>query len=303
MSTIIKSKYSTTASSTPTTLAVGELAFNITDKKGWIGNANTAAVQILGPGAGGVDTISFGSTGLTPSSATGGAVVVAGTVNVSHGGTGNTATPTAGGMVYGDGSKMATTSAGNSGQILTSQGSSAPIWANIGVGGFSNGVVFTSSGTFTVPSTGKFKVTVIGGGADGSTYGSTYGGNGGNGSYTAVKWLTGLTPGNTCTATVGAGSGGISSFSGSGFSTISADYTGATSADLTVQGGIGAIGYGSGGLLLGGMGGSTPLGGSGYGGRNTVNAGNGSGYGSGGGGAGNVASPGLGAQGIIIIEY
>jgi hypothetical protein len=51
------------------------------------------------------------------------------------------------------------------------------------------------------------------------------------------------------------------------------------------------------------MGGSTPLGGSGYGGRNTVNAGNGSGYGSGGGGAGNVASPGLGAQGIIIIEY
>ena len=47
---------------------------------------------------------------------------------VGSGGTGNDATPTAGGAVYGDGTKMATTSAGTSGQVLTSNGSSAPTW-------------------------------------------------------------------------------------------------------------------------------------------------------------------------------
>ena len=47
---------------------------------------------------------------------------------VGSGGTGNSATPTAGGAVYGDGSKMATTAAGTAGQVLTSNGSSAPTW-------------------------------------------------------------------------------------------------------------------------------------------------------------------------------
>jgi hypothetical protein len=37
----------------------------------------------------GVSTISFGSTGLTPSTATSGAVTVAGTLAVANGGTGN----------------------------------------------------------------------------------------------------------------------------------------------------------------------------------------------------------------------
>mgnify|MGYP003348135206 CR=1 FL=1 len=82
MSTTIKSKYSTTAAATPTFLAVGELAFNITDKKGWIGDGTTAGVQIIGSGAGAVDSITFGSTGLTPSTATDGDVTVAGTLNV-----------------------------------------------------------------------------------------------------------------------------------------------------------------------------------------------------------------------------
>lgn len=49
-------------------------------------------------------------------------------LGVAFGGTGNTATPTAGGAVYGDGSKYVTTSAGSAGQILTSNGSSAPTW-------------------------------------------------------------------------------------------------------------------------------------------------------------------------------
>lgn len=43
-------------------------------------------------------------------------------------------TPTAGGAVYGDGTNYASTAAGTSGQVLTSNGSSAPSWANAPVG-------------------------------------------------------------------------------------------------------------------------------------------------------------------------
>ena len=69
-------------------------------------------------------------------------------------------TPTAGGVTYGDGTQYATTSAGTSGQVLTSAGSSAPTWSTP-AGGFSAMSVITSSSTFTIPS-GKttLKVTV-----------------------------------------------------------------------------------------------------------------------------------------------
>jgi hypothetical protein len=57
--------------------------------------------------AGGVSTFSAGSTGFTPSSATGGVVTLAGTLNVSSGGTGvNTLT----GYVYGNGTGVMTAS-------------------------------------------------------------------------------------------------------------------------------------------------------------------------------------------------
>jgi hypothetical protein len=77
--------------------------------------------------------------------------------------------------------------------------------------------VFTSSGTFTVP-TGvtAVKVTVIGGGGGGA------GGNqqpcgGGGGGGVAVRWVTGLTPGATETVTVGGGgTGGVGGAGGVG---------------------------------------------------------------------------------------
>lgn len=43
------------------------------------------------PGEAGVETFSGGTTGLTPTVATGGAVTLAGTLNAAHGGTGATA--------------------------------------------------------------------------------------------------------------------------------------------------------------------------------------------------------------------
>ena len=44
-------------------------------------------------------------------------------------------TPTAGGVTYGDGTQYATTSAGTSGQVLTSAGSGTPTWATPSPGG------------------------------------------------------------------------------------------------------------------------------------------------------------------------
>jgi hypothetical protein len=50
-------------------------------------------------------------------------------VAINRGGTNGTATPTAGAVPYGTGTAYAFTSAGTSGQVLTSNGSSAPTWA------------------------------------------------------------------------------------------------------------------------------------------------------------------------------
>ena len=49
-------------------------------------------------------------------------------IAINRGGTNGTATPTAGGAAYGTGTAYAFTSAGTSGQVLTSNGASAPTW-------------------------------------------------------------------------------------------------------------------------------------------------------------------------------
>lgn len=55
---------------------------------------------------------------------------IIGQVAIGQGGTNSTATPTAGAIAYGTGTAYAFNSAGTTGQVLTSQGTSAPIWAN-----------------------------------------------------------------------------------------------------------------------------------------------------------------------------
>lgn len=84
------------------------------------------------------------------------------------------------------------------------------------------GQIFTSSGTFTVPSgVTSVRVSIVGGGGGGNSWYSTIGGYGGAG-YAAIS---GLTPGGGVAVTVGAGgasspntatagSGGTSSFGG-----------------------------------------------------------------------------------------
>jgi hypothetical protein len=51
------------------------------------------------------------------------------TIAINRGGTNGTATPTAGGIAYGSGTAYAFTSAGTSGQVLTSAGSGTPTWS------------------------------------------------------------------------------------------------------------------------------------------------------------------------------
>jgi hypothetical protein len=76
-------------------------------------------------------TVSGGTTGLTPATATAGAVTLAGTLAVANGGTNATATPTAGAVPYGTGTAYAFSAVGTSGQVLQSNGASAPTWATV----------------------------------------------------------------------------------------------------------------------------------------------------------------------------
>jgi hypothetical protein len=65
-------------------------------------------------------------------STTGTAAGLSATLAIASGGTNSTATATAGGVGYGTGTAYAFTAAGTTGQVLTSNGSSAPSWQSAG---------------------------------------------------------------------------------------------------------------------------------------------------------------------------
>ena len=123
------------------------------------------------PASKALTTFSAGTTGLTPNTATSGAITLAGTLGtanggtnltsftsggavyatstsalttgtlpIASGGTNSTATATAGGVGYGTGTALAYTAAGTTGQVLTSNGASAPTWTTISSGGVSIGL-------------------------------------------------------------------------------------------------------------------------------------------------------------------
>ena len=184
---------------------------------------------------------------------------------------------------------------------------------------------FTSSGTFTIPtSVTAIKVTVVGGG--GNSYVNTGGaatGAGGGGGGAAIKYLTGLTPSNTLTVTVG-GTGGTSSVASGTQSITTISATGGATGGSTGAGGLGGVGSngdlnigGEGGgptlvfgvgcnnYFLSGGGGSSILGGGGSGKSSTVNENGTAGrvYGGGGGGPTVGGTVGAGAQGVVLIEW
>jgi len=106
---------STTASAVPlaANLAAGELAINITDGKLYYNDGGTVKLLASNAATTVVNTLSFGTTGLTPSTATSGAITVAGTLVVGNGGTGLT-TITAGRVLFGAG----TSAIGNSANLF-----------------------------------------------------------------------------------------------------------------------------------------------------------------------------------------
>jgi hypothetical protein len=130
-----------------------------------IGNGTGYTLNTLGAGAGisvtnglgtitvantGVLSVSGGTTGLTPATATAGAVTLAGRLAIANGGTNATATPTAGGIAYGTGTAYAFTLAGTSGQMLTSAGAGTPTWTTPVVNTVSAPVTKTANFTVAV---------------------------------------------------------------------------------------------------------------------------------------------------------
>jgi hypothetical protein len=148
--TPIQLYFSTTASAVPTAgnLANGELAINITDGKVYYKD-NAGVVQLLASQSD-LTTISFGSTGLTPNTATGGAVTVSGTLVAANGGTGY-ASYTTGDLLYASGSTaLSKLTIGSNGQIMQSNGT-APVWVNAssvvgGAAGSNTQIQFNNSG-------------------------------------------------------------------------------------------------------------------------------------------------------------
>ena len=93
--------------------------------------------------------------------------ITSGTLSIARGGTNSTATPTAGGVGYGTGTAHAYTTAGTSGQVLTSNGAGAPTWSTAAATGvtsvsqtFTGGLISVSGSPIT--STGTLALTVAG---------------------------------------------------------------------------------------------------------------------------------------------
>jgi hypothetical protein len=135
--TPIQLYYSTTTTNTPSAgnLADGELAINITDGKLFYKD-NLGAVQVIANknAVANVSSISFGSTGFTPSTATTGAITVSGTLAATSGGTGQSSY-TVGDLVYASTttalSKLADVATGNA--LISGGVGVAPSYGKIGL--------------------------------------------------------------------------------------------------------------------------------------------------------------------------
>jgi hypothetical protein len=124
--------YSTTALAVPSSgnLVAGELALNTVDEKLYFKNS-AGTVKLLASNATSAPVVSFsaGTTGFTPSTATTGAITLAGTLATTNGGTGLTSF-TSGGVVYASSSSALVT-----GSALTFNGTNFATTGNVTASG------------------------------------------------------------------------------------------------------------------------------------------------------------------------
>jgi hypothetical protein len=121
--------YSTTASTAPSAvnLVAGELALNTLDEKLYFKNSSGVVKLLAQTAASGVTTFAGGTTGLTPASATSGAITLAGTLANTNGGTGQSSAFTQYGVTYASTTTaLATTAAGTAGYVLTANAGAPP---------------------------------------------------------------------------------------------------------------------------------------------------------------------------------
>jgi len=154
-----------------TRLAIGTNGYVLTS------NGTTASWQAGGGGGGGVTSFDGGFTGLTPATATTGAVSLGGTLSVSNGGTG-LSTTSYGDLLYGNASATTynTLSIGSFGQVLVSNGSN-PYWTALSASDINNGTLgvnYGGTGTSSSPSNGQL---LIGNGSGYSVANLTAGAN------------------------------------------------------------------------------------------------------------------------------
>jgi hypothetical protein len=119
-----------TASATPTAgnLVSGELAINYADGKLFYKDSS-GVVQTLASKAGNVNVSSFnaGSTGLTPNTASTGAVTLGGTLNVTNGGTGVTTSTGSGNVVLSTSPTLVTPILGTPTSVTLTNGTGLPL--------------------------------------------------------------------------------------------------------------------------------------------------------------------------------